>query len=196
MIFPYMRWKVQDSPIFTPHSTRLFTSRSGSRYAAMRQVFRTHSEKFTQEKITTSHSISPRAFLYWRGCVSIYCLALLVLSFATKPALYFFFLTNLSWTGLTLYFVTATWVGYIHQKRRDEDVASKIGPWTRALVYYLYITQVTFQFLVVIIYWTVLSSKLLSSSDPLRWFISCNLHGTGLIFVVSILFSFKLLIDN
>jgi hypothetical protein len=161
----------------------------------MNEIFRTHSEKLTPERLYSSHSITPRSLAIWRTCVAIYCTAIFILSWATtaRPGLYIFFLTNLSWLAVTMYFVLTAVFGYLNHRHDDEEVvARKFGPWTRFLVYNLYITQITFQFIVVIIYWyattlnsrTVLSGILLSNPTPMRWFTNVNVHGAGLVFVL------------
>jgi hypothetical protein len=155
----------------------------------MKQIFRTHSEKFTVDKFAESHSISPKALLYYRASVAIYCLAILVLSWCTThtPGLYIFFLTNLSWIALTLFFFLTAWIGFLNLKHDEEVASSKIGPWMRFAIWNIYITQVTFQFLVVGIYWSILSGLLLKNPTPIKWFVNINVHGMGLVFVVSFL---------
>lgn len=99
---------------------------------------------------------------------------------------FLFFLTNLSWISVTAYFAIATWIGWLaHVHDNNHDlVTSKVKPALRFILYNLYITQITFQFIVVAVFWTFLTGTMMKTPTPLSWFVNLNVHGLGLLLLL------------
>jgi len=149
----------------------------------------TRLDKFNTEDFVTSNYASARSLAVLRGFIAMYCLGIVLSSWILSefPTYYLLYLTNLSFLSITIYFIISSIIGWKYQREitlKSSVKPTNLSPVTRYIVWNLYLTQITFQWIVVIVYWSLLSSKLLANPTPLKIFLNANLHGIGLVFMM------------
>lgn len=172
-------------------------------FSMLAAIVNPHWQRNGNCRLTDSPLVSQSTLLRVRLFMSAYMVSLLVCSLLFYPfsKWYAFFsqLTNLSWMGLTLFLVSATvatWSeGRRRKQRQDEEFnhhskqdllysKERKMAWSKWIIWQLYIVQATYQPIVVIVYWSFLSKKLLTSAGPYEKFISISMHGVGLLFLI------------
>ena len=145
-------------------------------------IFNLHLDDFKLTDFTTSPFISQIVLFFIRVFLALYVLIVFAVNwyYNDPPKQEFlFYLTNLSWFGIGLYFTMSSILTFLSLKK-----TTQIHKIFRFLIWNLYIIQTTYQWIVVAVFWALLSGYLLANLTPYNLFINVSVHGLGLVFML------------
>ncbi|KAJ3274975.1 hypothetical protein HK104_003986 [Borealophlyctis nickersoniae] len=137
------------------------------------------------ERLFTSALLSPKGLLCWRAFALVWGCMILGFQANGRPAWSFFaFFTNLTWLGLTLYFLVTTIQTCRYVKSGSAEFWLKQSKFTKWATWNVYVLPATFHWIVPIIFWPLLSSNLVKNGTALSWWSNINVHALDLVFML------------
>lgn len=117
----------------------------------------------------TSHVMSTRNLIIFRFSIFLYTLAILILSWqqSKNPQIYLFFLTNLSWISIVIFFLLGSIFTFqFYKNDHNAQVIADKPTWFKWILWNLYASQITLQVMVVGVFWVVLAGPLFKKNPP------------------------------
>ncbi|KAI8835493.1 hypothetical protein BC829DRAFT_448119 [Chytridium lagenaria] len=135
----------------------------------MSRLVRTHLDDLDDERLVTSHHLSPEALRIYRAICFTYFFAFTFPSYFVdvddprEYGEYFAYFTHFSWLGLVLYFALATYNVHVYIKN-DYDVERlrRRHPIVRWIFWNSYVMNAVFHVVVPVVYWGILVKALLA----------------------------------
>ncbi|CAG8576618.1 5773_t:CDS:2 [Acaulospora morrowiae] len=165
-----------------------------------------HYKEFNPRLSVTSWFISSNGLAIYRGLMTVYFWIVLIgrilqysydnslriYGYSNDVECYLCYFTNLSFVGQTLYFTAAFIhnVIYCRTPEPHEPISFKNQPnFLNWLFWLLYHTIVHYHFIVVFVYWALLSRSLIESHPPAYiWWLAISVHGVDFLAMMIELF--------
>ncbi|KAI8927848.1 hypothetical protein BC831DRAFT_450712 [Entophlyctis helioformis] len=135
----------------------------------------------TLTTVASSHLIGAKGLFIFRACVATYTLGLLVWRSIVFGPTFFDFLTNLSWTGITIFFLLGTFMSSAYLRSNADPHA--MPKWAITLYETLFSLSLSLSFVVSAVFWILLSKQLANAPDVGTKFALANTHSLNFIFM-------------
>ncbi|KAJ3055712.1 hypothetical protein HK097_009597 [Rhizophlyctis rosea] len=142
------------------------------------------------ERLFTSAFVSSKVLLAWRTFAGLWGIMMIGFQAAkTRQAwVYFSYFTNLSWLGLTIYFLLFAFLSFRYVQTGTSKFFQNLPKPVRWLIWNIYVLAAVYPWIVVIIFWSLLSGELVRNGDAMAWWTNINVHLMDLVFMLIELF--------
>ncbi|KAJ3114692.1 hypothetical protein HDU96_001784 [Phlyctochytrium bullatum] len=151
-------------------------------------------DKLDDERLVTSHRISPEALMWIRIGIFVYSIHVIPMQLLTeKPRFvapgignseFLAYFTNLSWIGMEIYFLAAAYNSYVYIKNNYSAATLNARPkWLRWLNWNLYMLPAVYHYIVPLVFWSVLALPMFQKPNAAFIWFNVNMHLFDLFFM-------------
>ncbi|KAI9005933.1 hypothetical protein BC832DRAFT_459418 [Gaertneriomyces semiglobifer] len=134
--------------------------------------------------LVTSYKVSSQTLFWFRLFGLFWVLFIVPWSLARgNGETYLFYFTNLTWLGLGLWFAVSAFQTRRYVVYGTTNLFLNQSKFTKWLTWNIYLMPATFHWIVPIVYWALLSKKLIEQGGAMNYWVNVNVHAVDLVLV-------------